>query len=78
MGAGLGRYGQQPPWPVVATRTTWIPGLAPSPSCAGAGEDEALGDWCGGSQDPHRIFFRVLSVQRFRIRSLLGRGGTAG
>jgi len=24
------------------------PGLAPSPGCAGAGEDEALGGWCGG------------------------------
>lgn len=31
-----------------------------------------------GSQDPHRILLRVLSVQRFRMRSLLGRGGTAG
>lgn len=51
MGTGLGWYGQQPPWPVVAARTTWIPGPALSPSCTGAGGDEALFGWLTGSSE---------------------------
>lgn len=53
------------------------PSLALSPGCAEASRDKASAGWCGGLR-AHRIFLRVLSVQRFRMRSLLGRGGTAG